>query len=71
MKKSRILPVRLSEQHWELLREAALLTGRSLSGYLRHAAVTAAARESKPHPALTAVRRQLRQNPLDLTPGEG
>ena len=59
MRKPKVVPIRLSVEDLERLQQAALASGRTVSGFIRHAALTAAARDSRSHPAIAAARREI------------
>lgn len=58
MIKTKVIPVRLDEAAWDVIQRAAKSSGRSASGYLRHAAIEAALREGHSHPAILTERRR-------------
>jgi uncharacterized protein (DUF1778 family) len=69
MGKTKVIPVRLDAEAHLLIERAALLTGQTVSGYLRHAAVTAAQRDAGSHPATALARRrvgEISENPEQI-----
>lgn len=62
MPKTKVIPVRLDPEEWELIERAAAAKGHTPSAYLRHAAVTSARRDTHLHPALAAEQRRLAES---------
>lgn len=58
MLKTKVIPVRLDEAAWDVIQRAAKSSGKTASGYLRHAAIEAALSEGHSHPAILAERRR-------------
>lgn len=63
MLKTKVIPVRLDEAVWDVIQRAAKSSGKTASGYLRHAAIEAALSEGHSHPAILAERRRATSAP--------